>query len=88
MLSGNVTDLGGDFTNITGFDGNFTNITGFGGNITDLSGNGTENTTAPFCGKVYQTGTIHDDSVTRILPTIWLVLGLILIGNTVARCAQ
>lgn len=78
VLSRNSTDLGG----------NFTNITGFGGNLIDLSGNGTENTTAPFCGQVYQKGTIHDDSVTRILPTIWLVLGLILIGNTVARWAQ
>ena len=65
-----------------------TNETGFGGRFADVSGNGTENVTTPFCGQVYQQDNIHDDSVTRIIPSVWLVLGIILMVNTVARCAH
>ena len=68
-----------------------TNSTDLGGNLTNttwLAGNGTENSTTPFCGQVYQMENIHDDSIARIIPTVWLVLGLILMGNTVARCGQ
>ena len=65
-----------------------TNKTGVGGRFADVSGNGTENGTTPFCGQVYQQDNVHDDSVTRIIPSVWLVLGTILMVNTVARCAH